>query len=302
MEDMALIETLKLLFNMTHFCPERSGSFTPAIPYILAILHKRQVVPDRPLEAPIGPLINSLINQDFDNDEDAQHALFPKTDHKINAERMIDLLDLAVRCYKEEEIEQQVSPLLTLIRKVHGVAPKDVKVFMQALILPNDDDRKQPLGRAETLSSRLLRLSTSAIAPTAREELSSLLFEMSDKDAKSFVQNVGYGFASGFLFQHNVPIPENAMEAWSTGSNDDARSSSSSFRKPINPITGQTLESEPKFEGPEMTKAEKEREAEKLMVLFERLRANGIISAENPMAKAQQEGRFEELESDDGSE
>jgi hypothetical protein len=40
--------------------------------------------------------------------------------------------------------------------------------------------------------------------------------------------------------------------------------------KQINPITGQAVEFEQKFDGPEMTKAEKEREAEKLMVLFER--------------------------------
>ncbi len=272
MEDMALIETLKLLFNLTHFCPQRSKAFTPAITPICIVLHKRQASANKPLEAPIGPLINALINMDYEDNEEVVHALFPKGDHNTNIERLIELLDLALQSYKEDELEKEVSPLLSLIRKIFGVAPTDVKTFMRTLLLPTDEDRKQPLGRAETFSSRLLRLSTSPIAPTAREEVSSLLFEMSDKDAKNFVENVGYGFASGFLFQHNVPVPENALEAWSTGNMDDARSSSSSSKRPlINPITGQTIESEPKYSGPQMSKEEKEREAERLFILFERL-------------------------------
>lgn len=46
-----------------------------------------------------------------------------------------------------------------------------------------------------------------------------------------------------------------------------------------------------------MTDEEKEREAEKLFVLFERMQRTGVISAENPVGKAQREGRFEELDS-----
>jgi hypothetical protein len=268
MEDMALTETLKLLFNISHFCPQRSQAFTHAIPHILTILCKRQITPSKPLEAPFGPLINSLINLDL-KDAEAIHTLFPKSNPKINSERLIEVLDLAIRSYKEDELDQQVSPLLTLMRRVYEFAPTDVKVYMRSLILPNDDDRKQPLGRTETLSSRLLRLSTSPVAPQLREGISSLLFEMSDKDARKFVQNVGYGFASGFLFQHNLPVPDNALDAWST-TNSDGKSSSSLHEKQINPVTGQAVDFEPKFDGPEMTQAEKEREAEKLMVLFER--------------------------------
>jgi len=268
MEEMALVETLKLLFNISHFCPQRSQAFTPAISHILAILSKRQIIPSKPLEAPIGPLINSLINLDL-KDSEAMHALFPKIDPTFNAARLVDLLDRAIRSYKEDELDQQVSPHLTLMRKVYEIAPTDVQSYLKTLLLPSDNDRKQPLGRAETLSSRLLRLSTSAVAPQSREGISSLLFEMSDKDARKFVQNVGYGFASGFLFQHNVPIPENALHAFST-TGSDGGSSSSLHERQINPITGQAVDFESKFNGPEMTQVEKEREAERLMVLFER--------------------------------
>lgn len=151
---------------------------------------------------------------------------------------------------------------------------------MRHAVLPSDEDRKQVLGRAQSLSSRLLRLSTNPSTPSIRESVSSLLFEMSGKDAKAFVQNVGYGFAAGFLFQHNVPVPENALEAWSTSESKGNSGSgnrisqesggSGESQRPINPITGQRIEFETQIEEPEMTQEEKEREAEKLFVLFER--------------------------------
>ena len=85
-------------------------------------------------------------------------------------------------------------------------------------------------------------------------------------------------------------------------------------RYKINPITGQRLDMENTEDtGPPMTDREKEREAERLFVLFERysrsltnpgasiandghrLRATGVVDVENPVTKAYQEGRFEEL-------
>ncbi|KAK2073684.1 hypothetical protein P8C59_007942 [Phyllachora maydis] len=76
---------------------------------------------------------------------------------------------------------------------------------------------------------------------------------------------------------------------------------SSDGRNPVNPITGQFLESENQPELPEMTGEEKEREAERLFVLFERLKRNGLIQVQNPVAQAVEECRFEEL-GDDGDE
>ena len=171
------------------------------------------------------------------------------------------------------ELDQQAAPLLTLLRRVYEIAPLDVKKVMQSLILPNDEDRNKPLGCSDTLSSRLLRLSTSAVAPALRDSISSLFFELSDKDATSFVHNVGYGFASGFLMTHNLPVPENALEAWSTNEGTSSGSGDNDENvqpRQINPITGQALDAEAKIEIPEMSKEEKEMEAEKLFVLFER--------------------------------
>jgi hypothetical protein len=274
---LALAETLKLLFNITHFYPHKSASFSRSIPNILKILSRREL-PSPPLQPPINYLINSLINLDLEdkkNNNFGSSPVFPKFDHKCNAEKLIEILDLTVRSYSEADLDQQAAPLLTLLRRVYEIAPPDVQKVMQWLILPNDKDRNQPLGRSDTLSSRLLRLSTSAVAPALRDSISSLFFELSDKDATSFVHNVGYGFASGFLMTHNLPVPENALEAWSTNESSSSGSGNGKGSKKvrsrqINPITGQALDAEAQIEIPEMSQEEKEREAEKLFVLFER--------------------------------
>lgn len=297
MEDMALVETLKLFFNITYFCPSRTEALGPAIPHILRLILKRTVDPAKPMEPPMGQLMNALINLDLEANE---ASFFPRSDPKAHAERFVHLLDLTTTAYEEKDLEKEASPILTVMRKIYAMAPQTVKLHMRMLLLPSEEDRAQPLGQSNSLSSRILRLSTSPVCPNARETLSNLLFEMSDKDAKNFVQNVGYGFASGFLFQHNVPIPENAMEAWSTSGSEgkvsmDARSSTSSgtplgrtntigsmgrmgagggaeaagAAAAINPVTGQFLDREKPVKN-NMTKKEKEREAERLMVLFDR--------------------------------
>lgn len=268
MADMALVESLKLIFNLTHHCPQRSKEFTSAIPDIVTILQKISVGSENPLESPVGPLVNSLLNLDLANN-DAQHSLFPRSDQKLFVQRLIELLDIGIIAYKEANLDTQASPLVTLLRLLYDVAPKDVKSFMKESLLPTEADRQHVLGKTESLPSRLLRLTTAPMAPQMREELSNLLFTLCDNDARTFTRAVGYGFASGFLFQRNIPIPDNALDEYSTTSSD-ARSSTSSQQKEFNPVTGQAREFEPKEQGPAMSQEEKEREAEKLMVLFER--------------------------------
>lgn len=103
--------------------------------------------------------------------------------------------------------------------------------------------------------------------------------------ANKLTQQVGYGNAIGFLVNKGI-----AMEAPSNGEQE---------KEEVNPITGQYVSSEKQPELKDMTDEEKEREAEKLFVLFERLKKTGIIDVENPIAKAMQEsqGRFEEVDS-----
>ena len=295
-----LTETLKLLFNLTSFYPHQISAFNRTVSPILAILNKIQL--QRPvLQAPVTQLINAMINLDLLGKDsgilqmEESSWFFPNQDPNTNVSRLTEILDIAIRTSKEELLETTAIPLVTLLRRTYDIGPSSTKAHMQSTLLPSDEERAQPLGRSDTLASRLLQLTTSAVAPNVREGISSLLFEISNKDATSFVRNVGYGFAAGFLMTHNLTVPGNALKS-EDGSEDPGGRLTRINGKEINPVTGQRRDMEPQDPGPEMTDEEKEREAEKLFVLFERLKATGVVNVVNPVEQALQEGRFEEVD------
>ncbi|KAK8189843.1 guanine nucleotide exchange factor [Phyllosticta capitalensis] len=302
MEDMALSETLKLIFNLTHYYPDYNETFSKCVPDLLKILHQAPI-PNPPLQAPVNYLINALLNLDLEDKKSknwGSSPVFPKFDQKCNVERLINILDRSITAYPESELDQLAAPLVTLLRRIYEFAPESVKKYMQWLLLPTEDERSRPLGRSDTLSSRLLNLSTAAMCPNLRGSISAMLFELSDKDASTFVHNVGYGFASGFLLSHNIAIPENAMEAFSNqGQVDEDGEHAAGKTSAVNPITGQRYEDEEPSTEPSMTMEEKEREAERLFVLFERLKATGVVDIKNPVEDAIRSGRIQELPDDE---
>ena len=92
------------------------------------------------------------------------------------------------------------------------------------------------------------------------------------------MHNVGFGYASGFLTAHGLPTPRLEQGR-------------------VNPITGQyTADEEANHASlEEMTDEEKEREAERLFVLFDRLKKTGVIDVKDPIKEAVDSGRFEEM-------
>lgn len=299
-EDMSMVETLKLMFNITYYYPDFIPKFTPSIePLISIILH--HPLPSPPLQSPINYLLNALLNLDLKSAEkktpmgrEARTTpLFPYSSPESVIDRLVSIFDNAIRNTPEKDLDQAAAPLCTLIRRFYELASPQMKSWLRWLLLPRDRDRDKPLGQGETVASKLLRLSCSSNLPTLRENISSLLFELSDKDANKFVKNIGYGFAAGFLMSHNIEIPSSAAEAGSIASDGDAEGGAD-----VNPVTGQKLSTEGRetLETKEMTEDEKERAAERLFVLFERLRATGVVDVKNPVQQAVDEGRFEELE------
>jgi hypothetical protein len=291
MAAMALPEILKLLFNLTHFHTPSITSFAPATPHIITILLRTPIPAAKPTDPPISSLINALLNLT------ASELSIPLEQAPALANRLLEILDKGMTAYSEADSEAALAPLVTLLRKFHSLAPADVQTTIREKLLPSPADREQPLGKGVTLPHRILRLSTAALAPTLREEISSLLYEMSDSDPKTFTKNIGYGFASGILFNKGIALPQEALESLSIaegGTEGGAsvkgkgkekekekapeRQPGNKGGKPINPVTGQTLETEREPAGPKMTKAEKEREAERLMVLFERYVSCNLVA------------------------
>jgi hypothetical protein len=286
-EAMAFIETLKLLFNATSIDTRHVAKFKPALIEILRIF-KHVEIPSPPLQPPVNVLINALANLDIDSEQmEASEAGSAVT-------KLISVLKKAAHAYSSTELDTIAIPLLTALRKMNEAAPPTVRDVMKASLLPADEERDQPIGKSSSLASQLLRLTTSSGMIKLSESISGLMFELSDKDASEYVKNVGYGYAAGYLMTHKIPIPESARKS--------EGEEGSSGHVPVNPITGQRLDREPAVELPEMTREEKEQEAERLFVLFERLKATGVVDVKNPVDVARDQGRLEELSDSDPDE
>ncbi|KAF8709665.1 Guanine nucleotide exchange factor synembryn, partial [Rhizoctonia solani] len=103
-----------------------------------------------------------------------------------------------------------------------------------------------------------------------------LLIVISQSFRQALSAAIGYGNAAGHLYNKGIMAPPPA----SSGGGD------------INPITG-TREAPSGPSLSEMTDEEKQREAEKLFVLFDRMERMGM--AKNPIREAFQSGKFENL-------
>jgi Guanine nucleotide exchange factor synembryn len=214
-------------------------------------------IPPQPLDGLIGYLVNALSTLDLTEKSGKFESslFFPKFNANCNVDKLINVLDTAVRVYKPEEMETRVVPLLHLLITIYEQAPEGPRKYMEWLLLPEDQDRSVPIGRSDTLSSKLLVLSTKP-AVHLKTAISELMFVLSGRNAEKLTKNVGYGYAAGFLASRGMEIPKEA--------------NASSLNPNINPITGQRWDAEPQDTGPAMTQEEKEREAERLFVLFER--------------------------------
>jgi hypothetical protein len=299
-EDASMVETVKLLFNMTYYYPDLVPKFSPSIEPLVRIIVNHPL-PSPPLQSPITYLLNALLNLDLASvekksafgPEARSSPLFPYSSPEQVADRLTSIFNKAIVTMPENELDQAAAPLCTLIRRLYELAQPQMKEWMRWIMLPRERDRDRPLGQGDTMAARLLRLSCSPGLPTLRENISGLLFELSDKDATKFVHNIGYGFASGFLMSHNIEIPASAAEAGSLSTDGGAEGNAA-----YNPVTGQRFSAEDQQQDnqTEMTQDEKEREAEKLFVLFERLKATGVVDVQNPVHQAVDEGRFEEVD------
>lgn len=256
MDVMALTETCKLIFNITHFQPTLIQYFNTAGSDIRDILTGLPL-PQPVMQPPLSSAINCLINLDlYFSSSPADISNLDDLEGQF-IKRLIEILDSMTKQYKDEDLEDTGAPLITLIRKIYPQMPKASRTVFEAALLPSSGERDKPLGQSDTLAARLLKLTTSALAPTLRTSVAAMLYEMSDSDPAKFTQNVGYGYASGFLMSQGIPVPTDASSQHQTDAD-------------VNPVTGQRRDAEPEVDELPMTDEEKEREAERLFVLFER--------------------------------
>ncbi|KDR83523.1 hypothetical protein GALMADRAFT_85759 [Galerina marginata CBS 339.88] len=197
----------------------------------------------------------------------------------------VDNLELRQRVKAEspDSLDDTLSPLIVFVSRL-CIADEGCKSRVRQWIIPDDLDRSSPLEERSDFLGKCLRLLASVYHPRLKDSVGELLYAVADSDASTLSALVGYGNVAGFLFHKgilNAPPP-------STTSNAPLTTPAGEL---INPITGTTIQ--PKSTDPEMSDEEKEREMERLLVLFDRLEKTGALPAgQNPIRKAIQEGKM----------
>ncbi|KAL7318419.1 hypothetical protein PS15m_001669 [Mucor circinelloides] len=309
-------EALKLLFNLmlvgarSEDAIDTNQAFKECLVPILRLIFHVPFAEPQPLVPPHSQAIHALmqfqyttIAQVWSEQSEWTRQLYSKEDagdehgFKYMANTLVNVLDQSIHVLipsgdpdhdGNQSVDATIAPLLLVLVSL-AEGNEASKQAMAKQMLPKEKDRLKPVNEGFSLSAYLIRFMTSTMMPQTRDAACETLFALCDKDASKFTQQVGYGNAVGFLVNKGV-----AMEP-PQGSHHDTED--------VNPITGQYVKEEKLPDLKDMTDEEKEREAERLFVLFERLKKTGIIDVENPIAKAMQEsqGRFEEIQSDSDS-
>ncbi|KAF7331636.1 hypothetical protein MKEN_00043200 [Mycena kentingensis (nom. inval.)] len=184
-----------------------------------------------------------------------------------------------------ESLDDELSPLVVLITRLCA-ADEQSRTRTREWLVPADLDRSVAAGSLESradMLGRCLRLLGSVYHVRLKDSVGEMLYTVCDSDASTMSTLLGYGNVAGYLFNKGIMSapPAPTSEGGSTAASAIAAASAPT----INPITGTT--SAPREPEPEMTQEEKEREMEKLFVLFDRLERTGALPKEqNPIRKA----------------
>lgn len=208
----------------------------------------QMTIPKPPLQAPVSTLIHCLPMLPLQK----KHHISVK-----GVDKLVEVLKDCIVSYGSPDKENEFLPLLLALNHISQSEATEAKAQLKKSFIPTDEDRKEALGKGKTLPHKLLRLSNMSMYPEVREVIMTMFFELSDKDSSRFVHNVGFGNAAGYLSSKGIEISQKDLGE-AAGAAD------------VNPVTGQRVDAESVPDLPEMTEEEKEREAERLFVLFER--------------------------------
>ncbi|KIR32221.1 hypothetical protein I352_05454 [Cryptococcus deuterogattii MMRL2647] len=205
-------------------------------------------------------------------------------------------------------LDEMLPPLLLLITNaILGL--ESVRLWIKETLLPVSLDRSPEAGPLESRKGSLgniLRLMTCAGHTQTRNAAGELMWAVCNGDASDLCVEIGYGNAAGILFQKGLAgpppakieeieesSPSQTVAQVSKSANPQpsaaspvmtvqpaTTSSTSTFTAEAlrNPITGIENANQAADDLNKMTEEEKEREAERLFILFDRLEKNQVIS------------------------
>ncbi|XP_061563895.1 synembryn-A [Cololabis saira] len=175
-----------------------------------------------------------------------------------------------------DRIKEKLTPILNLLTESCR-ANRETRIYIRKQILPPLRDASQKPEEGCTVKSRLIRLMTH-LDTDLKHCAADLIFVLCKENVRRFVKYTGYGNAAGLLATRNLlggQTARNSGAQYSSDSDSDTEEYRQ-VRDSINPVTGRVEAQQPDpMEG--MTDEEKEEEAKRLMVLFNKLSSHDII-------------------------
>ncbi|KAM9716532.1 chaperone Ric-8A-like [Menidia menidia] len=282
-----IMEILKILFNITYRThrQEPSEEVAALCRHLVAILricllrkcllsddtdelqgHTVNLLSALPLQcldvllvAPLEPDSKQSVGVNMD----CVHALL------MFMERRLELGD---------KIKEKVTPILNLLTESCR-AHRETRLYIRKHILPPLRDVSHRPEDGSTVKNRLVRLMTH-LDTDLKHCAADLIFVLCKENVRRFVKYTGYGNAAGLLATRGLlggqsPGAYNSSVQYSSDSDSDTEEYRQAKDR-INPVTGRVEAEQPDpMEG--MTEEEKEEEAKRLIMLFNRLSRESII-------------------------
>ncbi|KAL2315888.1 Synembryn-like protein C3E7.04c [Schizosaccharomyces pombe] len=225
-----------------------------------------------------------------------------QTLQSILISREVEYLEKGLNLYFDIAAKYQntLPPILAILLSLLSFF--NIKQNLSMLLFPTNDDRKQSLQKGKSFRCLLLRLLTIPIVEPIGTYYASLLNELCDGDSQQIARIFGAGYAMG-ISQHSetMPFPSPLSKAASPVFQKNSRGQENTEENnlAIDPITGSMCTNRNKSQRLELSQEEKEREAERLFYLFQRLEKNSTIQVTNPIQQAVNSGLYEKLDDND---
>ncbi|XP_029382887.1 synembryn-A-like isoform X2 [Echeneis naucrates] len=282
-----IIEILKILFNITHRTHRQEPSEAHAALYrhLVAILRlclmRNCMLPDDTdeLQGHTVNLLSALPLQCLDVLLTGPVELDSEQCQGVNMDCVRTLLTFMERRLESgEKVKEKLTPILNLLTESCR-AHRETRHYIRKHILPPLRDVSHRPEEGSTVKSRLIRLMTH-LDTDLKYCAADLIFVLCKENVRRFVKYTGYGNAAGLLATRGLLGGQgprtNSSDALYSSDSDSDTEEYRQVKDRINPVTGRVeAEQSDPMEG--MTEEEKEEEAKRLIMLFNRLSRDSII-------------------------
>ncbi|XP_008281507.1 synembryn-A-like isoform X1 [Stegastes partitus] len=186
------------------------------------------------------------------------------------------LMFMERRLESGDKVKEKLTPILNLLTESCR-AHRETRHYIRKHILPPLRDVSHRPEEGSTVKNRLVRLMTH-LDTDVKHCAADLIFVLCKENVRRFVKYTGYGNAAGLLATRGLlggQGPRTSDAQYSSDSDSDTEEYRQ-VKDRINPVTGRVEVEQPDpMEG--MTEEEKEEEAKRLIMLFNKLSRDNII-------------------------